>query len=201
MKKIIILLLVASMCLSLVACGKQSNSARALDAKILTLGEITINSKELLEEIETEYENLTEKEKSSLKNYDILRKARDTYNSKLEEIQSFAEGLSLFAKRFNNPDNIKFNNCWYYYDSDKDKHYFTFYISTMTGYDFQYWGNETKAFTELSDEELQEAIDYGYKYGSLTYSDYIKYDGKVAAQKGGIELDADAIQDYYMRNS
>lgn len=71
----------------------------------------------------------------------------------------------------------------------------------MTGQDYQYWGNKGMAFAELSDEELQEAIKEEVKYGYYQYSDYIKQDGKVAAQNGGIELDADAIQDYYMRNS
>lgn len=201
MKKIIALLLVAVMCLSLVACGGQSEAAKALDEKILTLGEITIDSKELLEEIDTEYENLTDQEKSSLENYDVLKTARDTYNAQMEKIQSFAEGLSLFARRFNNPENVKFNNCWYYYDTDTEQHYFTFYISTMTGQDYQYWGNKGTAFAELSDEELQEAKKIEIEYGFYRYSDYIKQDGKVAAQNGGIELDADAIQDYYMRNS
>lgn len=201
MKQIFALLLAAAMCLSLVACGGQSEAAKALDEKILTLGEITIESKELLEEIETEYGSLTDKEKNSLENYDVLRTARETYNAQMEKIQSFAEGLSLFARRFRNPENVKFNNCWYYYDTDTEQHYFTFYISTMTGQDYQYWGNKGMAFAELSDEELQEAIKEEVKYGYYQYSDYIKQDGKVAAQNGGIELDADAIQDYYMRNS
>lgn len=89
MKQIFALLLAAAMCLSLVACGGQSEAAKALDEKILTLGEITIESKELLEEIETEYGSLTDKEKNSLENYDVLRTARETYNAQMEKIQSF----------------------------------------------------------------------------------------------------------------
>lgn len=210
MKKNIALLFVAVMCLSLVACGGQSEAAKALDEKILTLGEITIESKELLEEIEAEYASLTDKEKKSIENIQVLNDAReklDTIQAEIDaerqKVQEFAEKLStIFDTKFlTNGDNVKINNCWYAKDEITGRYYFTYYISTMSGQDYQYWGNDGIGFSDLSDESLEQVLSTVYKNGFYNYSNLIQKSGKTALEMDGIELDAEAIQDYYMRNT
>ena len=201
MKKFLSLFLTAIMCLSLSACGGKSETVKMLDAKILTLGEITIESKELLEEIEAEYESLTDKEKNSIENIQTLRDARTQFNKLQSEAQEFAKKLStIFARIFlTNADNVKINNCWYAKD-ENGEHYFTYYISTMSGHDYQYWGNDREGFSELSEEALENGLSNLYdEYGF--YRNIIQMSGKTALEIGGIELDAEAIQDYYMRNT
>lgn len=210
MKKLVALLLVAVMCFSLGACGGQSEAAKALDEKILTLGEITIDSKELLEEIEAEYASLTDKEKKSIVNIQVLKDSRQKYDAiqaeidaEMQRVQEFAEKLStIFDSKFlTNGDNVKINNCWYAKDENTGKYFFTYYISTMSGYDYQYWGNDGIGFTDLSEESLEEVLSTVYKNGFYNYSNLIQENGKTALKMDCVELDAEAIQDYYMKNT
>ena len=211
MKKIVSLLLVLAICFTLNGCGGQSEAAKALDEKILTLGEITIESKELLEEVEAEYASLTDKEKKSIENIQVLKDARQKYDAiqaeidaEMQRVQEFAEKLStIFDTKFlTNGDNVKINNCWYAKDESTGRYYFTYYISTMSGHDYQYWGNDGIGFSDLSEESLKEVLSTVYKSnGFYNYSNLIQKSGKTALEMDGIELDAEAIQDYYMRNT
>ena len=66
----------------------QSKESKACDQLILDIGEVTFYSQIKIQEAETAYNALSEKDKETLKNYDILRDARNTYNRIVIENQA-----------------------------------------------------------------------------------------------------------------
>lgn len=78
MKRIVVLLLVLSLCVSLCACGKSAD-AKKVDEKILAIGEVTLGSKAEIEDALNSYNALTEEEKTTIENLDILKKAQVSY--------------------------------------------------------------------------------------------------------------------------
>jgi hypothetical protein len=82
-KRIALIVLAVLMVLMLAAC--KSENAKMVDEKIFQLGKITLKSESKIEELEIMVENLTEKEKGQLDNLHILEKARETYETLLEE--------------------------------------------------------------------------------------------------------------------
>lgn len=58
-----------------------NEQVKALISKIDSIGEISIDSKELLDEIENEYNNIEEDYRKKVTNYSVLKKARQKYNN------------------------------------------------------------------------------------------------------------------------
>ena len=79
MKRIILMLIAAIMALTLMACGK-SEAAQSVDDMISNLEIVDENSRAALEEAETAYNALNDKDKGSLENYAQLEEARSAFN-------------------------------------------------------------------------------------------------------------------------
>lgn len=91
MKKIIALLLSLVLCISLCACGKSEN-AKAVDGQIKAIGDVTLESEELISSAEKAVKALSEEDKEQLDYLDKLEDARKTYNELV--IKSEAEAVS-----------------------------------------------------------------------------------------------------------
>ena len=89
MKKVLCAVLLICMVL-LCGCGK-SEQAKTVDQMILFIGEVSEDSKNEIEKAEKAVEALSEKERASLDNLEILEKARADYDQILEEKQRKAE--------------------------------------------------------------------------------------------------------------
>lgn len=193
LKKTVTFILVVIMCLTFVSCGRSEN-AKAVDKKIHSLEEITIENGELFEEIETLYEQLSDEEKSSLKYTETLSEKRT------QLAQDFAEKLSVvFATVSDDANNVKIHNCWYAKNPDNGNYYFTYYISTMNENNYEYWGNDESGFVNLTGKSIDEAISTSSGWHRFWGQNRMfKIHGKTALEMDYIELDADAIQDYYL---
>ena len=193
MKKTVALILVVIMCLTFVSCGRSEN-AKAVDKKIHSLEEITIENGDLFEEIETLYEQLSDEEKSSLKYTETLNEKRT------QLAQDFAEKLSvIFATVSDDANNVKIHNCWYAKNPNNGNYYFTYYISTMNENSYEYWGNDKSGFVNLTGASIDEAISTSSGWHLFWGQNHkFKINGKAALEMDYIELDADAIQNYYL---
>lgn len=79
MKKVLLLILVLSICLSLCACGK-SQAAKECEELIAAIGEVSVDSKDAIEAAERAYSALTADEKDSISaSGAILNGALDAY--------------------------------------------------------------------------------------------------------------------------
>jgi len=77
MKKTIALLLVLVMCLSLCACGK-SEEVIAVEEKIASIGEVTIDKADVIMEANQAYAALSDEDKKKVENFDALQNAMET---------------------------------------------------------------------------------------------------------------------------
>lgn len=207
MKKIVLLLLVASMCFSMCACGKsgavKSEAVQSVEKMIDSLGNVSYESKAMLDEIETAYERLSKEEKEKVDNYDSFVAAKEAY---INEITVFAEKLTeIFDIKFV-ANTCKIDGCWYYYDQKRNAHFFTYYVCAINGSDGRFYGNVNyNGFSDLSEETLEREITYQFaaknSYNMVNGEfcvEYIKY-GEKYALENGIELDAERIHDYFMK--
>ncbi|MBP3621897.1 MAG: hypothetical protein J6J16_09075 [Lachnospiraceae bacterium] len=89
-KKLFSVVLCLSVLMSLVACGKdkKSEAAMALDEKIQSIGVVTLDSGELIAEIEQGYMQLSDKEKEQLEYYQSYVTAKESYEKLLSEEQT-----------------------------------------------------------------------------------------------------------------
>lgn len=78
MKKTLALLLMLSLCVTLCACGKSAD-AKKVDEQISEIGKVTLDSKAEIDDALNSYNALTEKEKATIENLDILKEAQVSY--------------------------------------------------------------------------------------------------------------------------
>jgi len=76
MKKIISIILALVLCLSLCACGK-SAEAKAADELILAIGEVSADSAYAVEAATEAYNALSDKDRETVENYEILKNAQE----------------------------------------------------------------------------------------------------------------------------
>lgn len=84
MKRALLVLIIAVMCLSLCSCGK-SEAATNADNMILEIGEVTLESGDKIADAEEAVSNLKESEYKQLEQISILEEARTTYDRLVEE--------------------------------------------------------------------------------------------------------------------
>ena len=102
MRKRILLLLVAVLCVSLCACG---NKVDNLISEIATLEnkEITLADKERIEKIYDKYLALSEEEKAQITNYDVLKEADEVivyYTIQEDTLNAAPKAVEEYAKSY-----------------------------------------------------------------------------------------------------
>ncbi len=83
-KKILVIALTLGMMLTLNACGK-SDAAQAVDDKIQSIGTVSLESGDLITEIENDYMKLSDKEKKQLEYYKSYEMAKEQYEKLASE--------------------------------------------------------------------------------------------------------------------
>lgn len=78
MKKLLLVLLVLALTFGL--CGCKSEAAKEVDAMIAAIGEVTLESKAAIDEIDAKIEALEEKDKNALDNTAMLDEAKAAYS-------------------------------------------------------------------------------------------------------------------------
>lgn len=152
------------------------------------------------------YNQLTAEEQNQVANADELTEAQnllDTAKALKRDAQIFAEKLFVdFAKAFKYPESISLQHAWYS-TMNGTLHDFTFQFDVKNGLGIVencYYGNKP-AFTELTDEARSQWVSGFRLLGDGSYFAEGDTDAMDAAEKGyGIELDATAIQSYFLRN-
>lgn len=76
MKRVIFLGLALIICLSLCACGK-SEEVKAVEEKIASIGEVSIEKADIIQEVNQAYEALSDEDKEKVDNFDILQNSTD----------------------------------------------------------------------------------------------------------------------------
>ena len=95
MKRMITLLLTLSLCVCLCACGKSSEAKKA-DELILAIGEVSLDSKNAIQDAQSYYDTLTEEQKSEVENYPVLQSASETLES-LERVAAVEESINMIG--------------------------------------------------------------------------------------------------------
>ena len=152
------------------------------------------------------YNQLTAEEQNQVANADELTEAQnllDTAKALKRDAQIFAEKLFVdFAKAFKYPESISLQHAWYS-NMNGTLHDFTFQFDVKNGLGIVencYYGTKP-AFTELTDEARSQWVSGFRLLGDGSYFAEGDTDAMDAVEKGyGIELDATAIQSYFLRN-
>lgn len=85
MKRTITALLAIVLCLGLCACGGKSDNVVAVENAISAIGQVTLDSGDVITEAEALYNALTEDEKSQVENAAQLTTARNDFDTLVEE--------------------------------------------------------------------------------------------------------------------
>ncbi|MBQ6718895.1 MAG: hypothetical protein IJN20_00910 [Oscillospiraceae bacterium] len=80
MKKMLFFVLVFAICLSLCACGK-SEEVKAVEEKIASIGEVTIEKADTIQEANRAYDALNDKDKEKVENLDILQQSIESLHT------------------------------------------------------------------------------------------------------------------------
>lgn len=80
MKKILFFVLAFTICLSLCACGK-NEEVKAVEEKIASIGEVTIEKADLIQEANRAYNALNDKDKEKVENLDILQQSIESLHT------------------------------------------------------------------------------------------------------------------------
>lgn len=112
--------------------------------------------------------------------------------------QEFAcKFITSLAHTFVNPLSVNVKKAWYYKDSI-DYYFFTFQLDVDNSAGITqtvYYGNKTLGFKELTDDTISNARNST----ALGVGSYFVENAIDAMQKGN-ELDAAAIQEYFLKN-
>lgn len=84
MKKITVFLIGLAMCLSLCGCGK-SEAVKNVESRIEGIGTVSWESEAAIAEVEKAYDALTDKEKSSVGNYEALTAAKEALEEAIQQ--------------------------------------------------------------------------------------------------------------------
>lgn len=209
-KRLLALILAASMVFALCGCGK-SEAVKEVESLIANIGEVSLDKGNAIEQAKKAYNNLSSEEKEKVENYSFLQEADEAYNKllraeELKPAQDFAaEILIAGAHLFANPLSVNVKNVWYY--NIASLYYFTYELEVKNSagiVETVYYGNRNSFFgiDEDSLELPKKCILLAQANGMLgktTDNDYFAEDQIEAMQKGEL-LDSEAIQDYFIKN-
>ena len=92
MKRVFCFFLCVVLCFSLCAC--KSKETKAAEAAIEAIGEVTLDSEELIVTAEDMYNALTPEDQEQVENYDLLLEARETYDTLcVEKVESLIDEI------------------------------------------------------------------------------------------------------------
>lgn len=102
MKKLLSFLLALVLLLALTACG-QSEAAKAVDAQIEAIGEVTLESEAQISAAERAVDRLEETDRKQLKNVGLLEDARESYEAlvlaaKVAEVEAVIDGIGTVTR-------------------------------------------------------------------------------------------------------
>lgn len=210
-KQIMAFLLMIVLMLSLAACGNQSGNgakttpaetektvtaAEKVDQLIAKIGSVNAESGQAIELAESEYAKLPDDQKALVEKKDILDEARKEFDA--IPYQEFAQKLfTACAHIFKKPLTIEMQDAWYMIDF-AGRYKFTFHFKVANGVGIVedvYYGNGILPFHELSDEEISSAA-----YGASVGIGSVFVENGIEAMQQGTPLNAEKIQDYFMKN-
>lgn len=176
MKKIISLVLALVMCLSLCACGK-SEEVKAVEEKIASIGEVSIDKADIIQEVNQAYEALSDKDKEKVENFDILQKSTDALQKAMftaiaDKCKEMNAGSDLIAQSVIEVwENVGGEKFWTWYGSIlkfKDESLANMDVNSVDSYDTDYWYLSMPAYAlgkikhtddDMSAEERQAIVD------------------------------------------
>lgn len=94
MKRIILLFLALCLCVGLSAC--KSSEAKKVDELILSIGEVSLDSKNAIQDAQSYYDTLTEEQKAEVENYPVLQSASETLES-LERVAVVEDAINAIG--------------------------------------------------------------------------------------------------------
>lgn len=138
MKRVVSLVLLVAICLSLCACGK-SKAVKAAEEAIDAIGEVTVDSGEVISNAEKMYGILTDAEKAEVENRLVLVEAQEAFENVRGEIiyknakEAYGKLKEVAELCITGMDSVY--GAWYFgiYDAD-DAVFFDFSLSLETGF-------------------------------------------------------------------
>ena len=103
MKRIISLIAILIVCISLCACGK-SKEATMVDELVLNIGEVSLESRNVIETARNSYDALTEDQKKEVENLEILISAEETLRTLVAELVENAKTAAKYELLNYNPN-------------------------------------------------------------------------------------------------
>lgn len=172
MKKIISLVLALVMCLSLCACGK-SEEVKAVEEKIASIGEVSIDKADIIQEVNQAYEALSDKDKEKVENFDILQKSTDALQKAMftdiaDKCKEMNAGSDLVAQSVIEVwENVGGKDFWTWYGTIlKFQNESVANIDINDGKNALYWempayalGKTKSTFVDISIEDRQDIVD------------------------------------------
>lgn len=114
MRRILPFILILAICLSLCACGK-SEEVKAVEEKISSIGEISIDSTDLINDARDAYNALSDEDKEKVENASILREA--TFESLVIRCAELNRQSSILAEGvIITWENVGGSDFWKYFD-------------------------------------------------------------------------------------
>ena len=96
LKRICCIFLCVCLCLSLCAC--KSKNAKAVEQAINDIGEVTLEREALISSAEELYSSLTDEEKETIENYQVLTDARHAWNDlAVEQVQTLIADIGVVS--------------------------------------------------------------------------------------------------------
>lgn len=171
MKKLVVAVIIICMCINFSACGK-SEEAQNIDDLILSIGEVTLDSKDTIIAAQERYNMLSDRQKKYIENYQILSDALEVL-SILESQKAIREENRLKVLNWivDNGTAIKSGGIntygqivgyYYYYKTATD--------SLKLSFDLEDGQFDAQTGLEISrDEDIEERSSYEIRYYTTHY--------------------------------
>lgn len=187
-----------------------------VEKKIDSIGDVTLEKKEAIEDAEAAYAALTSENQAKVSNYEILQSARTQYDylaeqkAKTEKDESDAyfysqKIITKMGSIFNSPLNVKINGIWYYHSSSDSTNFWTitFQLSVPNGYGNYIDDYYTMSLYNDDFDDLDSVLDQERQFWLVLGSGVKWQSGEASAMQFGTKLPDEkvqSIQDYYLKN-
>lgn len=152
MKRAVSLILALIICLSLCACGK-SEEVKAVEEKIASIGEVSIEKADIIQEVNQAYEALSDEDKEKVENFDILQKSMDALHD------AMFTAIALQCEEMNVGSDLIANSVIEVWENVGGEDFWTWYNTILK------FKDETLANMDVTDEQ-----NNGLYYGMPAYA-------------------------------